>query len=137
MSNFKPDSLTLLVFLAICGSYLKCSLTPLEKSDHSNLPKNKVRGHATWAVDTEAPKTASVIDPGHKFHFEASFLSGNVHRTQSLPLLKNNLNSKVNGVKCKINFNLLCNITPPTVRKHTFKIALFTYLHIIQRQACK
>lgn len=46
-----------------------------------------------WAVDTEAPKTASVIDPGHRFHFKASFLSGNVHGTQSLPLLKNNLNS--------------------------------------------
>lgn len=53
----------------------KCSLTPLETSDHSNLPKNKARGHVMWAVDTEAPKTASLIDPGHRFHFKASFLS--------------------------------------------------------------
>ena len=46
-------------FLTIRGSYLKCSLIPLERSNHSNMPKNKVRRRVMLAEDTEAPKTVS------------------------------------------------------------------------------
>lgn len=92
------------------------------------MSKDKVRGHVTLAEDTETPKTVSVMDTGHKFHFQIALLSGNIYRifTHTLKKIKI-LITYVSGVKCRINFNIILTITPPTVRKHTFKNS-FGYL---------
>lgn len=108
------------------------------------MPNNKVRGRVTLAEDTEAPKTVSVMDLGLKFHFQISVLSGNIYRTESLPIFKkknqtptnNKATAYANGVKCRINFNIILNITPPTVRKYTFKYS-FACLLSYYSKACK
>lgn len=59
------------------------------------MSKDKVRGHVTLAEDTETPKAVSVMDTGHKVHFQIALLSGNIYRifTHTLKKKKPKLNN--------------------------------------------